>query len=547
MFTITSPERERRRLQAEQARIAREQLRDQARLDKQQRHDDAKAERERAAELRAEQKKRRGRSRTEQDRKDSEDRWKLIGARWAARAQVLGRLAVMSVTNLGVNLVAVGGQYMVFIALGVPAWAAATGAAIVESVAVYVSWHAHVALREGDAAWGLRMRSYLIGAAAAWLSYTHVPETPELFAACSLISPWLWAMHSRHLHRQDLREAGLIDPRAPKFSPLRWALHTKETFAAFRWAVGEGVQSPQVAVSVVRERRAVRMTWESVEDTKAAVIAAQRATVQLTLTHMAALTEELYGADPDAVQAKANAERFINRVGAGLVPRYVPQLVPALEAGDGGGPSATNGADDPHTKWWMRMFRLPGTDADQADEQGAEKEADEQTEDADEKPRPAADEGADEKPKPKADEKPASRGRRTGGRRTNPRTVRVSKGGPSTRTSKPSAAPESVDDLMPLGLRVADELAKNSVRLTRDNLRAAVQATGQPISNDRTGALLKRLRAEAPSARTGADESRPSARTVRAANGGPSAARIEAHERIVRADETHTDTPGETT
>ncbi|WP_329429029.1 hypothetical protein OG339_07830 [Streptosporangium sp. NBC_01495] len=57
----------------------------------------------------------------------------------------------MSVTNLDVNLIAVGRQYMVFIALGVPAWAAATGAAIVESVAVavHVSWHAHVALREG--------------------------------------------------------------------------------------------------------------------------------------------------------------------------------------------------------------------------------------------------------------------------------------------------------------------------------------------------------------------------------------------------------------
>ncbi|MER6171390.1 hypothetical protein [Streptosporangium sp. NPDC001681] len=539
---FTSPERERRRLQAEQARIAREQLRDEARLAKQQRHDDAKAERERANELRAEQKKRRGRSRDEQDRKDSEDRWKLIGARWCPRAQVVGRLAVMSVTNLGVNLVAVGGQYMVFIALGVPAWAAATGAAIVESVAVYVSWHAHVALREGDAAWGLRMRSYLIGAAAAWLSYTHVPETPELFAACSLISPWLWAMHSRHLHRKDLREAGLIDPRAPKFSPLRWALHTGETFAAFRWAIGEGVQSPQTAVAVVRERRAVRMTWASVEDTRTAVIAAQRATVELTLTHMAALTQELYGADPDAVKAVEEAKRFINRVGAGLVPRYVPQLVRELEAGDGGGPSATNGADGPHAKWWTRMFRPAGTGADEKGDGADEK--------ADEKPRPQADEradGADGKGDEKPDEKLAPRGRRTGGRRTNPRTVRVNKGGPSARTSKPSAAPESVDDLMPLGLRIAGELEKSSVRLTRDNLRAAVQATGQPISNDRTGLLLKRLRAEAPNGRTGADESRLSARTVRAANGGPSATRIETHERIVQADETHNDTPGETT
>jgi hypothetical protein len=55
-----------------------------------------------------------------------------------------------------------------------------------------------------------------------------------------------------------------------------------------------------------------------------------------------------------------------------------------------------------------------------------------------------------------------------------------------------------VDDLMPLGWQIAADHEAKGVRLTRDRLREAIRQTGQSISTDRAGALLARLRTEAP-------------------------------------------------
>jgi hypothetical protein len=55
-----------------------------------------------------------------------------------------------------------------------------------------------------------------------------------------------------------------------------------------------------------------------------------------------------------------------------------------------------------------------------------------------------------------------------------------------------------VDDLMPLGWQIAADHDATGVRLTRDRLREAIRQTGQSISTDRAGALLARLRTEAP-------------------------------------------------
>jgi hypothetical protein len=55
-----------------------------------------------------------------------------------------------------------------------------------------------------------------------------------------------------------------------------------------------------------------------------------------------------------------------------------------------------------------------------------------------------------------------------------------------------------VDDLMPLGWQIAAALEAKGEQLTRDRLREAIRQTGQAISTDRAGALLARLRTEAP-------------------------------------------------
>jgi Protein of unknown function (DUF2637) len=55
-----------------------------------------------------------------------------------------------------------------------------------------------------------------------------------------------------------------------------------------------------------------------------------------------------------------------------------------------------------------------------------------------------------------------------------------------------------VDALMPLGWQVAADLATAGQPLTRDTLAAGLRAAGHPAGNARVGALLARLKTEAP-------------------------------------------------
>ncbi|MGN9786866.1 DUF2637 domain-containing protein [Nonomuraea sp. ZG12] len=70
-------------------------------------------------------------------------------------------------------------------------------------------------------------------------------------------------------------------------------------------------------------------------------------------------------------------------------------------------------------------------------------------------------------------------------------------------TKRPAQRPRvDVDDLMPLGWRIVADHKTRNVPLTRDRLRDAIRQTGQSVSTDRAGALLARLRTEAPPDRT---------------------------------------------
>ncbi|MEU4826026.1 DUF2637 domain-containing protein [Actinomadura sp. NPDC023710] len=77
-------------------------------------------------------------------------------------------------------------------------------------------------------------------------------------------------------------------------------------------------------------------------------------------------------------------------------------------------------------------------------------------------------------------------------------------GGPGGRSARPSrrktgtATPPDVDSLMPLGWRIAADLAETGEPLTRNTLAARLRAAGQTAGNARVGALLARLKTEAP-------------------------------------------------
>ena len=99
----------------------------------------------------------------------------------------------------------------------------------VESIAVYLAYEAHAALLAGDASFRLRAASYLAAGLVGVLNYSHFagpglhPTAAALaFGGLSSISPWLWSIRSRSLRRDQLRAAGLIDPRSAHFAAAKW-------------------------------------------------------------------------------------------------------------------------------------------------------------------------------------------------------------------------------------------------------------------------------------------------------------------------------------
>lgn len=134
--------------------------------------------------------------------------------------------------------------------------AVAIGAAVgLESIALYVSWHAHDALLMGASATAARMRraAYLIAFGVAAINYAHFsPDwrptgAAVVFAGFSASSPWLWGLHTRRAHHIQLIREGQVDSTGAVFSAERWRAFPARTFKARRWSIDYGVTDPLLA------------------------------------------------------------------------------------------------------------------------------------------------------------------------------------------------------------------------------------------------------------------------------------------------------------
>lgn len=256
--------------------------------------------REEAAEdrrIRLDQARRRRAESRRADRERSRARWSARLSRWWHAFVLVGAI-------VGVNIVAIAGQINAFQAAPF-SWTvlgAFGAAAVIESIAIYIGYHAHVALIEGDSVAKLRLASYGIAAGVGAINYHHyapnwaLNDLAVIFGAASMLSPWLWAIHSRHRHRQQLRAQGLIDPRAPKFSALRWLLWRSETWRALRWAVRNSEQSPAAAIlavqtadTTVTARRLARQASVTIDTGRKALVHAQAATLAATEAYVETL------------------------------------------------------------------------------------------------------------------------------------------------------------------------------------------------------------------------------------------------------------------
>jgi hypothetical protein len=146
---------------------------------------------------------------------------------------------VLIIPLLLVNSVAIIGQ-MGFAADNLKQWGffgQLLFAFSLESIAVYLSWHAMAAERRNDSAFRLVLMSYLMGLFVACINYSHYakplnkPNTIAIVVATmSMASPILWRIHSRAVSRSLLFQRNLIDEHMVRLGGTRWLWHPINSF-----------------------------------------------------------------------------------------------------------------------------------------------------------------------------------------------------------------------------------------------------------------------------------------------------------------------------
>lgn len=132
---------------------------------------------------------------------------------------------------------------------------AAAIAVAVESIALYLQWHAHDSLLAGHTLTAARQRrvSYLIAALVGAVNYSHFSAgwapTPAAvcFALFSAAGPWLWGLHTRRAQRRQLAREGQLDSMGAVFSAERFRWFPIRTILALRWSIDHGVSDPREA------------------------------------------------------------------------------------------------------------------------------------------------------------------------------------------------------------------------------------------------------------------------------------------------------------
>lgn len=206
------------------------------------------------------------------------------------RARLLARLRLLA-PLLIVNAAAVGGQVSyAYVEIAPSEWgpaarlALALGfAAAVESVALYVGWHAHDALLQKAHATAARLRrtSYLIAAVVASINYAHfagdwlAPTAAAVaFGLLSFLSPWLWGLHTRRVQHVQLVREDLVDETGVEFDPARRRAFPFRSWAARRWSIDHNVRDPRQAWEGYNAERRARLAERSAAPPSGRVAAA---------------------------------------------------------------------------------------------------------------------------------------------------------------------------------------------------------------------------------------------------------------------------------
>lgn len=253
------------------------------------------------------------------------------------------RVLAAAIPVVLVNAVAFAGQ-LAFLRAHLP-WPLAGQvmmAVALESVAVYLAFHAHLAQLANDSALRLRLAAYGFALVIAVCNYSHYagPGWRPTFAAvavalCSAISPWLWGIHSRRTSRDKLMAAGLVEAHALRLGQTRWLWHPIRSAQVMWLATWEGITDPREAVTKWESTRTESapevLTIASPESATESTVttAPQPLTVSATKALPAGNGQALTKRSPRAPKKRSRAtpvtatdaeSEFMSELAAGAVP-----------------------------------------------------------------------------------------------------------------------------------------------------------------------------------------------------------------------------------
>jgi hypothetical protein len=129
-------------------------------------------------------------------------------------------------------------------------------AVALESVAIYLAWHAHMAQLADDSAGRLKLAAVLFALVIGAMNYSHysVDWRPNALAVglglMSALSPWLWGIHSRRASRDRLKAQGLIEGHAVRLGANRVMWHPWRAVSVMSASAWSGENNPQRAIAL---------------------------------------------------------------------------------------------------------------------------------------------------------------------------------------------------------------------------------------------------------------------------------------------------------
>lgn len=156
---------------------------------------------------------------------------------------------------------------------------AVLSAGALESITLFLGYHAMLAMRRRDSAAGLVLASIVLGSIVAFMNYSHFApvdvhgnvnlgaptSTAVIFGIFSFLNPFLWRVKIRSEHRDELSKNGEIEKRGLKLPRVMWLHHPVQAYKVTRHAAWTGERVPELAV---RQWECARMLNEPLKEAR---------------------------------------------------------------------------------------------------------------------------------------------------------------------------------------------------------------------------------------------------------------------------------------